>query len=140
MNKMNDHVTTNAAFMSFAPRYSNETRHSSIEQVNARPEIDDVVCHLLEGDALKDALILIDNVRANRMKIRWSSVNVWSVYHKHMHVCDIRLEKGSWSVNLFSEYYNARVYYFSDNSECMIWLARELKDTVTEDQKYLKAS
>ena len=137
---MNDHVTTNAAFMSFAPRFNDKTRYLSTEQVNARPEIDDVVCHLLEGDALKDALIFIDNVRANRMKIRWSSVNVWSVYYKHMHVCDIRLEKDSWSLSQTGENYNARVYYFSDSSECMIWLARELKDTVTEDQKIVKAA
>ena len=137
---MNAHVMSNATLTGLAPRFVDETRYLSAEQVSARPEIDDVVCHLLDGDVLKDALIFIDNVRANRMKIRWSSVNVWSVYYKHMHVCDIRLEKGSWSVSQISEQFDARVYYFSDSSECMIWLARELKDTVTEDQKLLKAS
>ena len=137
---MNAHVMSNATLVSLAPNYVDETRHLSAEQVIARPEIDDVVCHLLEGDALKDALIFIDNIRANRMKIRWSSVNVWSVYHKHTHVCDIRLEKGSWSASQVSDQYNARVYYFSDSSECMIWLAREFRDTATEDQKLLKAS
>jgi len=140
MNEMNYHVMSNATLTSLAPHFVDETRHLSAEQVNAHPEIDDVVCHLLEGNELKDALIFIDNVRANRMKIRWSAVNVWSVYYKHMHVCDIRLEKGSWSVSQNSEHIDGRVYYFSDSSECMIWLARELKGTVTEDQKLLKAS
>ena len=137
---MNDHVMTTAALVSLAPRFYDETRYLSTEQVSARPEIDDVVCHLLEGETLKDALIFIDNVRANKMNIRWTAVNVWSVYLKHTHVCDIRLESGSWSVSQISKHINARKDHTPGSSECMIWLVRDLKDSATEDQKFLKAS
>ena len=137
---MNDHIITTVALVKFAPRFIEETKHTSPEQVSARPDIDDVICHLLEGNALKDALVFIDNIRANRMKIRWSSVNIWSVHYRHKHVCDIRLEKGSWSVSQISERINTRVDYFPNNSERMIWLSRALKDSITEDQQLLKVS
>ena len=137
---MNNYVITTAALVSLAPGLIEETKHTSPEQVSARPNIDDVVCHLLEGNALKDALVFIDNIRANRMKIRWSSVNVWSVHYKHKHVCDIRLEKGSWNVSQISEHINTQEDYFPNSSERMIWLSRELKDSITEDRQLLKVS
>jgi len=95
VNEMNNYVITTAALLSLTPGFTEETKHTGPEQVSARPDIDDVICHLLDGNALKDALVFIDNIRANRMKIRWSSVNVWSVHYKRRHLCDIRLEKGS---------------------------------------------
>ena len=137
---MNNHVITTAALLDLAPGYTEETKHTSPEQVSARPDIDDVVCHLLEGNALKDALVFIDNIRANRMKIKWSSVNVWSVHYKHKHVCDIRLEKGSWSVSKISEQINTQGEYFPNNSERMIWMSRALRDSITENQRPLKVS
>ena len=137
---MNDHIITTVALVKFAPRFIEETKHKGPEQVSARPNIDDVICHILEGNALKDALAFIDNIRANRMKIRWSSVNVWSVSYKRRHVCDIRLEKGSWSVSQISENINTREAYFPYNSERMIWLIRAQKDSVSEDQQLLKVS
>jgi len=64
------------------------------EQLKTRPRIEDVICHSLEGETLKEALFVIDNIRENRMKIKWSSVNVWSVRYKRKHVCDLRIENG----------------------------------------------
>jgi len=137
---MNNHIITTAALLNLAPGYTEETKHTSPEQVSARPDIDDVVCHVLEGNALKDALVFIDNIRANRMKIRWSSVNVWSVHYKHKHVCDIRLEKGSWSVSQINEHINTQEDYFPNNSERMILLSRALKDSTARDKQLLKVS
>ena len=137
---MNNYVITTAALLSLAPGLIEETKYTSPEQVSARPDIDDVVCHLLEGNALKDALVFIDNIRASKMKIRWSSVNVWSVHYKHKHVCDIRLEKGSWSVSQISEQINTYEDYFPYNAERMIWLSRALRDSIKEDKRLLKVS
>jgi len=137
---MNNHVIATAALLDLAPGYTEETKHTSTEQVSARPNIDDVVCHLLDGDALKDALVFIDNLRANKMKIRWSSVNVWSVHYKHKHVCDIRLEKGSWSVSQISEHINTQEDYFLYSAERMILLSHALEDSIARDKQLLKVS
>jgi len=76
---------------------------SAHEQLRTRPKIDNVICHNLEGDALKEALFVIDNIRENKMKIKWSAINVWSVEYKRKHVCDLRIEKGSLTIGEVSD-------------------------------------
>jgi len=70
------------------------------QQQDYRPEIDDVICHYLDGETLKNALNFIDYIRASKMKIKWSAANVWSVQYKGKHVLDIVVREGSWFVRL----------------------------------------
>ena len=83
------------------------------EQLRNHPSIDEVVCHNLEGEALKEALFIIDNIRENKMKINWSAVNVWSVQYKHKHVCDLSIEKGKFVIGKLSD---ALITYVKDLS------------------------
>jgi len=73
---------------------------SGFEQQDAKPMIDDVICHYLDGNTLKDALSFIDYVRASKMKIKWTAANVWSVRYKGKHVLDIIVSADSWKVRL----------------------------------------
>jgi len=73
------------------------------EQLRTRPEIEDVICHNIEGEKLKEALFIIDNIRDNKMKIKWSSVNVWSVQYKRKHVCDLSIENGNLIIGKLSD-------------------------------------
>jgi len=65
-----------------------------------RPKIDDVICHYLDGSTLKNALSFIQYIRDSKMKIKWSSVNVWKVSYKRKRVMDIRLTDGAFGVRL----------------------------------------
>jgi len=69
-------------------------------QNDVKPAIDDIVCHYLDGTMLKNALNFVDYIRASKMKIKWSAVNVWSVNYKSKHVLDIVVKEGSWYVRL----------------------------------------
>lgn len=62
--------------------------------------VDDVVCHYLDGEMLKNALVFIDYVRASKMKIKQSSANVWSVKCRGKHVLNIMVNQDSWGVRL----------------------------------------
>jgi hypothetical protein len=119
---------------------SRKERHLRHEQIETRPKIDDAVCHYLEGEALKDALIFIDNIRASKMKIKWATVNVWSVHYRHKHVCDIRLENGSWSVSYDCVNKNSREDYAPYNVEGVMWLVGALNNAVAGRQKAYQAS
>ena len=79
-----------------------ETGMTAREQLNSRPNIDDVVCHYLDGETLKKALHFIDNLYSNGMKIRWSDVNVWSVHYRRKHICDVAIERGVLKVHQIS--------------------------------------
>ena len=103
---------------------------SAYRQLMNRPEIDDVICHYLDGETLKEALIVIDNIRAGGMKIRWSSVNVWSVLYKRRHVCDIILSNGKWSIHQVCEYNNTCECYKSYDPESMKRLIGALRDSL----------
>ena len=132
---MNESVSTNMAFVGMSMRMNSETRHLHQEQVTTRPEIDDVICHFLEGDTLKDAMIFIDNIRANKMKIRWSSVNVWSVQYKRKHVCDLRIEKGSLVIGAISGVLITHVNNVSRNPEYAKQFINALKSSIPLEQE-----
>ncbi|MCL2628714.1 MAG: hypothetical protein FWD44_08495 [Oscillospiraceae bacterium] len=69
-------------------------------QHDTKPSIDSIICHYLDGTTLKNALNFIDYIRASKMKIKWSAVNVWSVRYKGKRVLDIIVKEDSWSVRL----------------------------------------
>ena len=79
-------------------RIAERNMASKLDQFEYRSAIEDVICLHLEGDALKEALFVIDNIRENKMKIKWLSVNKWSVHFKGKHVCDLKIEKDSFVI------------------------------------------
>ena len=79
---------------------NNTSNQYAFEQESNRPAIDDVICHYLDGNTLKNALNFIDYIRASNMKIKWSAMNVWTVMYKSKHVLDIILRQDTWSVRL----------------------------------------
>jgi len=113
--------------------------HYFENQERSKPNIEDAISYYLDEDALKDAQIFIDKIIANKMKIKWSSVNIWSVFYKRKHACDIRVENGSWNVTLASHHLVPEVYR-PKTSENMKWLVASLKNAITSPRKALQAS
>ncbi|MCL2222109.1 MAG: hypothetical protein FWC20_07670 [Oscillospiraceae bacterium] len=116
-------------------RFNNQKRQPDI-----KPEIDEVVCHTLEGDNLKDALNFIDNIRASRMKIEWSSINVWSVYRGFRHVMDIKVANNSWSITLLLDHAKSRRAHFSSETEGVRKLINSLRNSVGSQRETQYAS
>jgi len=107
----------------------------SHEQLKTRPDIEDVICHNLEGDTLKEALFIIDNIRENRMKIKWSSVNVWSVQYKRKHVCDLSLKNGNLIIGKISDILVTRVKNLTYNTVTTNPMFDALLDLVNGEQE-----
>jgi len=107
----------------------------SHEQMRTRPQIEDVICQSLEGSKLKEALFIIDNIRENNMKIKWSSVNVWTVQYKRKHVCDLRIEKGNLIIGKLSDILITRVKDLSYNPRSANPLLDAIIDMVNGEQK-----
>ena len=105
------------------------------EQFRTRPAIDDVICHKLDDETLKEALFIIDNIRENNMKIKWSSINVWSVQYKHKHVCDLRIEKGNLAIGKVSDILVTRVKNMTYDPKTANPLFDALIDMVNGEQK-----
>ena len=112
-----------------------ETIHMPQDQLKTRPEIDDVVCHNLDGEALKEALFIIENIREHNMKINWSSVNIWSVQYKRKHVCDLRIDKGSLHIGQVSGVLAIRVTNMSYDRESINRLIESLRDSIVGTQE-----
>ena len=121
-------------------RRNGEGRHLSWRQKKVRPRIENVMCHLLDGAALKDALTFVEKIRTNGMKIKWTSVNTWRVTFKRKHVCDIIIDKGSWSVNYVSEYICSRESYIPYSPSRMRCKLEALKNVVLGTQPAYQAS
>ena len=74
----------------------------------AKPQIEETIADVLDGDALENALDFVSFLRANKLSPRWASLNAWAVSYKNQRVCYIRLsgtahyhnlENGSWHIN-----------------------------------------
>ena len=111
--------------------YKEEVVHQSYKQARTKPNINDVICHKLDGDALKDALFVIDNIRENKMKIKWTSVNTWSVKYRFKHVCDLKITKESLSIGPVNDVLATRVKRMSNNQESITQLIDALRDSMT---------
>ena len=115
--------------------YNDTETPSAHEQLKTRPRIDDVICHNLEGDTLKEALFVIDNIRENKMKIKWSSINVWSVQYKRKHVCDLRISNGNLVIGKVSDILITRVKNMSYNPHTANPLLDALIDLVNGEKE-----
>ena len=111
--------------------YKEEVIHQSYKQASTKPDINNVVCHKLDGDALKDALFVIDNIRENKMKIKWSAVNTWSVTYRFKHVCDLKITNDSLSIGPVNDVLATRVKRMSQNQESITELIDALRDSMT---------
>ena len=109
----------------------------SHNQLRSRPSIDDVICHNLEGETLKEALFIIDNIRENKMKIKWSAINVWSVEYKRKHVCDLRIENGNLIIGKLSDILITHVKELSYDPQTANPLFDALIDLANGDRKAL---
>lgn len=108
---------------------------NAYEQQDKKPAIDNVICHYLDGSTLKNALNFIDYVRASKMKIKWTAVNVWSVRYKNKRVLDIIVSADSWRVRLVFDHINAD-YVFTvreqENINNLIGAMKNLTPTCIE--------
>ena len=109
-------------------------------QRDERPEIDEVICNTLEGNALKDALNFVDNIRASKMKIEWSSINVWSVHRGMKHIMDIRIANGTWHLTLLLDHANSGAAQLSTEMEGVRKLINSLKHSVSSPREAQYAS
>ena len=137
MNMIINEAGRDFAILAMSEERKRRKKHSHENQMDTRPSIDDAVCHYLDGKALKDALRFIENIRKNKMKIKWSSVNTWSVYHKRKHVSDIKIGNGIWGVSLAKKQSNER--YMPRNVES-IWSLNAIKEAIKRNQKSYQAS
>ena len=112
-----------------------DNSHVISRQPETKPSIDDVICHAVDGEMLKDALFVIDNIRENNMKIKWAFVNVWSVKYKGKHVCDLRIENGSLVIGPVSGVLTTRVKVASRSKESLAELIAALRDSMAGAQK-----
>jgi len=113
--------------------------HLAQEQVNSKPGIDNVICHALDGEALKEALFIIGNIRENKMRIKWSAVNVWSVRYKFKHVCDLSISKNSLVIGPVNDVLATRVKNMSYTHENISWLIDALRNPVKDTQEIVPA-
>jgi len=138
MKRMNTYAAAGRLFDTIATIMQNDDGNNSMisihEQLEAKPKIDDVICHYLDGEALKDALFIIDNIREHDMKIKVSSINVWSVQYKGKHVCDLRIKDDSLHIGQVSGVLAIRVTNMSYDHESLNRLIEALRDSITGAQ------
>jgi len=111
-----------------------DTAPTAAEQVEKKHKIDDVICHSLDGDALKEALFVIENIRENKMKIKWFSVNVWTVRYKGRYVCDLRIENDSLVIGEITGVLTTRVRTMPHSRENVERFINALRESVTAGQ------
>jgi len=135
VKKMNTIFTASMLHGLSFDSYKEEVIHQSYKQASTKPNINDVICHRLDGDALKDALFVIDNIRENKMKIKWSAVNTWAVTYRFKHVCDLKIEKDSLSIGPVNDVLATPVKRMSHDQECIVLLIDTLRDSMTGAQE-----
>ena len=111
-------------------RHDDDTTYESYRRSSKRLDIETEVCHKLDGDALKDALFIVDNIRENKMKIRWSSGNTWSVKYRYRQVCDLKIERDSFIIGPVNDVLITRVKNKSRNQESVEQLIEALKNSM----------
>ena len=121
-----------------APKLINERYDASVPtaavQFEKRPNIDDVICYYVDGENLKEALFVIDNIRENKMKIKWFSANVWTVRYKRRYVCDLRIENDSLIIGEISGVLATRVRSSSHSPEHIERFINALRESITVKQ------
>ena len=133
--KMNMYTTASMLYGSSFDSYKEEIMHQSYKQLTSKPDINDVICYKLDCNALKDALFVIDNIRENKMKIKWSSVNTWAVTYRRKYVCDLRIHNGSLSIGPVSDVLATRVKTMPKTQESIGQFIDALRDSMNGGQE-----
>ena len=128
---MNMNITASMVHGSPIDNHKEEMIHQSYNQSTTKPGINDVICHKLDGDALKDALFIIDNILENKMKIKWSAVNTWAVKYKHKYVCDLKIKNDNLVIGPVNDVFATRVKQMSHNQESIVHFIETLRDSIT---------
>jgi len=134
VKEMNTYETT-ALLNGMMLTHTEDAKPTPNEQKSTRPAIDNVICHYLDGEALKDAFFIIDNIREHEMKIKWSSVNKWAVKYRRRHVCYLSIENGSLVIGRVSDILAKRVKYMAYDLENMKRLVDVFRNSMTEAQE-----
>ncbi|MCL2425786.1 MAG: hypothetical protein FWD05_05570 [Oscillospiraceae bacterium] len=129
---MNTNITV-GLFTKSGRSAGDNTALSAHDQVKFRPQIDEIICQNLEGSALKDALFIVDNIRENKMKIKWSSVNVWTVRFRGRHVCDLTVVHGALRIGHVSDILATRVKYMSHDFDYTRRLIDAISNSMVEE-------
>jgi len=74
------------------------------------------------------------------MKIKWFSVNVWTVRYKGRYVCDLRIENGSLVIGEISGVLATRVKSMPHSQENVERFINALRDSVTAGQSVYAAN
>ena len=125
--------TSVGLFTKFESTRNENAALSAQDQVKNRPQIDNIICQNLEGSALKDALFIVDNIRENKMKIKWSSVNVWTVSFRGRHVCDLTVVHGALRIGHVSDILATRVKYMSHDFDYTRRLIDAISNSMVEE-------
>ena len=104
------------------------------EQMMTNPEIDDVICHYLDGGTLKEALYIIDNIREHKMRIKWSSINLWTVRYRRKHVCDLSIKNDALHIGKVNGILEIRVTDMLYSPESLRRLIISLKNSKANRQ------
>ena len=128
---MNTYEETMVLHMMPAEDFQKQFMQKSKKQLRGKTEIDTAVCNILDGDALKDALFVVDNIRENGMKIKWASANTWSVKHRRKHVCDLKILNDSLSIGPVNDVLATRVKVMSNNQESIEELIDALRNSIS---------
>lgn len=98
------------------------------EPKSVKPEIEDTLANVLQGDALENALKLIAYLRENKINPAWSATNVWKISYRSFSVCFLRvygaaeyhgLQAGTWHVIPFIGEYDASA--LPDEYKKIVW-------------------
>ena len=128
------HETTALLSASILSDNTDDNPHAQ-GQLRTRPAIDDIICHYLDGEALKDALFIIDNICQHGMKIKWSSVNKWAVQYRRRHVCYLSIENDSLIIGQVSDILAKRVKYMANDLENMKQLIEVFRNSMADAQE-----
>jgi len=137
---MNKHEVTKQNFAIMPDYEHNEATPVVFEQPENRPKIDDIICHYIDGENLKEALFIIDNIRENHMKIKWTAVNTWSVTFRMKHVCDLKIVNGNLVIGKLSEVLITRVKDKARNPEALAPLFNAMRELMSVEQTSLAAA
>ena len=142
VKKMNEYFGSNGISRILAEEKIRDiggTNIPAVIQKTTKPQIDDIVCQYLDGETLKEALYIVNNIREHGMKIKWSSYNVWTVRYKRKHVCDLRIDKGSLHIGQVSGILAIRVTNASYDRESLNRMITALKDSIAGPQEPILA-
>jgi len=107
-----------------------------VERQKVKPQIEDAISGVLNGDALKTALDFIEYLRENKMNPRWMSTDTWKINYKDHVLCYFRLDPDSGVLHInpwIAEYEGDSL---SDELKEIAWARANRHRPCQHNQKY----